>query len=69
LLGYGKNGRRKTVMMVLATRTDLLRRVDLLRPGTVQRPNPLPSGHEVVLQMRAAGITPEWIRQHAQPAA
>ena len=60
---------RKTVLMVLATRTDLLRRVGLLRPGTVQRPPRGPSGEEIVHQMRAAGITPEWVRKHAPPAA
>jgi hypothetical protein len=47
----------RTVMLALAVRLDLRRRVDLLRPGTVQRQHRGESADEIRLKMRRAGIT------------
>jgi hypothetical protein len=52
--------------LALATRLDLLRRVELLRPGTVQRPQPRgQSADEIRLLMRAVGLSPELLRREA----
>jgi len=66
----GATGRlacRKTILLALGLKLNLLRAADLLRPGTIQPVHRGQSADEIRLKMRAAGITEAWLRQDSSP--